>query len=243
MEFIKIPEIGRSYRHHHRVLLSDADPDGRLRIDGVSRILHDAATLDNQSAPLDDKGLWVIRSIDTRIHFYPRYLEEVEAVTACTGTGRAWAERRTDLLVGGKVAIAARATWINTSPATGLPAQLPAGFDEVFGPSAQGRVIRPALRMKAPSEDPAQNLSFPVRYGDQDVVGHVNNAVYAAALEEAARASALPGLERAEGYSIEFVTPAQYPGSLEISLWQGGRSLTAAMYQAGTLASIAKVSF
>ncbi len=243
MEFIDIPEIGRNFRHFHRVLLSDADPEGRLRIDGVSRILHDAATLDNQSAPLDDKGLWVIRSIDVKIHCYPRYLEEVEAVTACTGTGRAWAERRTDLLVGKSVAIAARATWINTSLSTGLPARLPAGFETVFGPSARGRTIRPALRMKVPAEEPAVELTFPIRYGDQDVVGHVNNAIYAAALEEASRSASLPGLGHAHSYSIEFVSAAQYPGCLNISLWDGERALTAAMYQSGTLAAIAKIRY
>ncbi len=185
MTLLPLPHAGRRYSIERRVLLSDTTPQGRLRLDALARVLHDVATLDNTDAPLADKGLWVIRSIDLDVATWPRYLDELEVTTAVSGTGRAWAERRTDITVAGRTVVAAATLWVNTNPSTGAPASLPAGFDEVYGAAAAGRHVRPSLVLHEPTAAPELVIHLDVRLSDLDIVDHVNNAVHLAFVEEA----------------------------------------------------------
>jgi acyl-ACP thioesterase len=86
---------GRLFHFEHRVLLADTDPSGRMRLDAVSRVLQDAATLDVENTSLVKKGPWVLRWMELVAHGIPCYLEQLEVKTYCSGLGRAWAERST----------------------------------------------------------------------------------------------------------------------------------------------------
>lgn len=221
MPLVPLPDQGRRYDDRRRVLLSDTTPDGRLRLDAIARFLHDIATLDNTDAPLADKGLWVIRSIDIEVFAWPRYLDAVALTTAVSGTGRAWAERRTDLSVRGDLLVGAAAVWVNTRPDTGTPASLPEGFDEVYGEAAGGRRVRPSLVIDPPTGEPGAIWRIDLRRSDLDIVDHVNNAIHLALVEEALwRADLAAILDAPAHVRIEF--PRSLPGgsTATVSLWR-----------------------
>ena len=119
-------------RHHRRtVRVSDAGPDGALRLDGVARYRQDVATDDWVGSGLSTEGTWVVRRAYVELasgRRRPRYGEEVTAVTWCAGTSPAWAERRTDLEVEGQVAVRATALWVLVGKA-GWPLRLAPGGD------------------------------------------------------------------------------------------------------------------
>jgi acyl-ACP thioesterase len=216
-----MPHSGRRYELGRHVLLSDTTPDGRMRLDAIARVLHDVATLDNTDAPLVDKGLWVIRSIELEITAWPRYLDALEVATAVSGTGRAWAERRTDLAVGGETLVAAAALWVNTRADTGAPATLPTGFDEVYGEAAGGRRVRPTLEIARPERAPDWQTEAELRRADLDIIDHVNNAVHLALVEEALwRADREDRLSRPARVRIEFPRGLAGTERAALALWE-----------------------
>ncbi|MHB8190071.1 MAG: acyl-ACP thioesterase domain-containing protein [Ferrimicrobium sp.] len=245
MEIVSFPNLGRRYNYSYRVLLSDTDATGRMRLDAIARVLHNAATLDNIESPADDKGNWILRVITLRIKTIPQYLETLDVTTACSGTGRAWAERRTDIRWGNGELLEAQALWINVSTATGLPTSLSPSFHKVFGPSAQGRTVRPKLSLHPPNRIPDLRRALALRFSDCDIVGHVNNAVHLALVEELVAPSdpATPTLlSRAQDLTIEF-GPALLPNSpADSQLWQSGTTLWATLSQEGAVCSTTEVT-
>jgi len=218
------PEVGRSYWHDATVLLGDATPDGRARLDAIARVLHDAATLDNEDAPVADKGPWVLRGMTLTIARWPRYLEALEVQTWCSGTGRAWAARTTLLRSAGEVLVASEAIWVLIDRTTGRPRRLGEEFFTCFGPSARGRVVAPRLGLTLPDEPPEDTIDVELRFADLDVMGHVNNAIYLALLEEslARRHEMLPNELRLR---IEFLSSLGAPGTATLARYAGRPAL------------------
>jgi acyl-ACP thioesterase len=232
------PDTGRFYRHRATVLLGDATPEGRARLDAIARVLHDAATLDNEDAPVADKGPWVLRGITLEITRWPRYLEQLEALTWCSGTGPAWAARATHITSGTEVLVGSEALWVQIDGATGRPRRLGDEFLACFGPSARGRVVAPRLGLVLPDEAPEDLVEVPLRYTDLDVMGHVNNAIYLALLEEslARRHEPLPDGLRLR---IEFLSSLAAPGVAMLARY-AGRPAVLRMMQEGRTAAIAE---
>ena len=194
MELVARPQRGRRYSARRTVRVSDAGPDGALRLDGVARYLQDVATDDWVVSGLSTEGTWVVRRAYVELASggcWPQYGEEVTAVTWCAGTGPAWAERRTDLEVGGQVAVRATALWVLVDKA-GRPLRLDGSFHQVYGEACGGR----KASRRVPAAPTAGDLVAPsvssqpwvVRKADIDVVGHVNNAAIWSAVVEAAPA-------------------------------------------------------
>jgi acyl-ACP thioesterase len=67
IEFVPRPEKGRRYSHDRRVRLSDAGPDGVLRLDGAARYLQDVASDDWAESGLDPSDTWVVRRSALRV--------------------------------------------------------------------------------------------------------------------------------------------------------------------------------
>ncbi len=171
---------------NRRVALSDTDPSGRLRIDACARYLQDVAAFDAIDADISQMGNWVLRQNNIFVSSLPSYGQGVSSKTYLTGSGRAWVER-TSLISdseSGTRLIAARALWVLTSLTSGAPISVPGNLYEVYGPLAtQHRVsIRDAKRYMLP--DAAQPMAWQIRYSDQDILSHLNNATYLEALEE-----------------------------------------------------------
>ena len=92
---------------------------GRLRLDALARYLQDIAGDDVGDAGIE--GPWVMRRLALELGQLPRFNDDVELVTFCSGTGSRWAERRTTAHVDGRVAAEAVAIWVYIDPTTGAP--------------------------------------------------------------------------------------------------------------------------
>jgi acyl-ACP thioesterase len=181
---VTLPAEGRVFTHRDRVTLGDVSPSGRARLDALARWLQDAAYDDALDSGLDGGGAWIVRRLALRVLRFPRLLDPIEVATFCSGTAPLWAERSSLVTSGGEAVAEAVAVWVHLEGDGARPRPLPAGFDAIYGVSAQGRRVRARLRHPAvpPSGAPARPWRF--RGADLDPAGHVNNAVYWAALEE-----------------------------------------------------------
>lgn len=196
VELLPLPPSGRRFTAQRKVRLSDASPGGRLRLDAVARYLHDVANDDARDVELPDAMYWIVRR--TKIHVSSPVMihENVDVTTWCSGHGGRWAERRTQLLGDRGGLIDAVSIWVSVDGETGAPKRLDNTFFDTWGETAAGRTVR--ARLLHPQPTGYSGVAWPVRYSDLDVVGHVNNAVYWTAVEEAMAESRSRGQVTAE---------------------------------------------
>ncbi len=180
-ELVAEPGAGRVYSRSLLPGIADAVASGRVRVDAIARWLQDAAYEDLIDAGFDEGGVWVLRRLRLRVEGFPRFGEEVELRTFCSGLGRFSAERRTSVR-GAAAAVEGVALWVWLDE-DGTPGRFPARFLDVYGPSAKGRGAPVRLRHPAPPDD-APRVPWRFRAADVDVAGHVNNSHYWAPLEE-----------------------------------------------------------
>lgn len=181
---VPLPAEGRVFRTGRRVRLSDADVTGRLRLDGCARYLQDIGNDDTAESGIEDpETTWVARRAVIDVHRPPRWREWLDMATWCGGTGSRWAERRLSM-VGerdGRVEIAT--LWVHVDLRTMAPARVPALFHRIYGAAAGGRTVS-SRRWLPGVPDDAEEVPWPLRAVDVDLLGHVNNAAYWAAAEE-----------------------------------------------------------
>jgi acyl-ACP thioesterase len=185
------PSSGRVFETSRTVRIADADPTGRLRLDAVARYVHDVGNADVADAGLDPNIPWVVRRSEVEVTGWPSLGERLAVATWCGGTGSRWAERRVSFeSATGRVDVATLV--VHLDRATGRPSKLPGWFEEVYAEAAQGRTLSTRLVLPAPPAGAAAR-PWPIRWTDLDVMGHVNNAVVWAAVEdEAHRQGVLP---------------------------------------------------
>jgi acyl-ACP thioesterase len=207
------PVAGRVFEAQRRVRLSDTDAAGRLRLDAVARYLQDVAADDVADAGwAADEHVWVVRR--TLLDVARPFLgdEEVDLATWCSGVGAAAAARRTSLTGDRGGAIEAESVWIHLDREL-RPARLGQRFLSIYAPTAEGRgVSTPAGSIRAP---------WPLRATDVDLLGHVNNAAYWAAVEEAATG----GLGEPLRAELEYRQPIDLGETVEIVSAPGGRAV------------------
>lgn len=175
------PERGRRFTATRTVRLGDAGVDGALRLDALARFLQDVAADDAADAGLRD-ATWVVRKSVLMLDGRPSFGERIELTTFCGGIGSRWAERRTSI-IGPSSRIESSAVWVYVDNESGRPSPLPAGFAAAYGESAGGRTVSTRLSLPAPPPD-ASGVPWPLRSTDFDVLGHVNNSVYWAMVED-----------------------------------------------------------
>lgn len=177
------PATGRTYRAERTVRLGDTTVKGRLRLDALARYLQDVANDDATEALEGDAMAWVVRSTTIEVRRWPVFPERLELVTWGSGVGSRWAERRTSVTGDRGGAVEAASTWIHVDLATGRPQKLHPKFLERYGEAIGDRTVGARLTHEGPPADAAA-VPWVVRRTDLDVLGHVNNAVYWAVLEE-----------------------------------------------------------
>ncbi len=198
-EMVERPASGRVFEAERIVRLGDVDVEGRLRLDAAARYLQDIAADDRVDSGIGG-GIWVLRRNVVLIDRMPRMGRALRLATWCGGVGTAWAERRTDIAADGDVALRSAALWVHVDAATGKPLKLGDNFSALYGEAAGGRRVRTRLHHGS-APDGATAEPWSVRRVDLDVLGHVNNAVYWAALIEALAAAEARIITRAE---VEF---------------------------------------
>jgi acyl-ACP thioesterase len=191
MSLVPRPAVGRVFETSRRVRVADADPSGRLRLDAVARFVQDVGNDDVADAGLDPNIPWVVRRSEVTIAGWPQLGERLAVATWCGGTGSRWAERRVSFASrSGTVDVATLV--VHLDPA-GRPARLPTWFAPTYGEAALGRTLTSRLVLPGPPEN-AATRDWPMRSTDLDVMGHVNNAVTWAAVEdECHRRGVVPG--------------------------------------------------
>jgi acyl-ACP thioesterase len=181
---VPLPVQGRVFRKGRRVRLADADPTGRLRLDSCARYLQDIGNDDTADSGMDDDVVtWVVRRAVIDVHRPPRWREWVDQATWCGGLGGRWAERRMSMAGDGGGRIEVSTLWIQVDMATMTPARLTQRFLDIYGEAAGGRRVSSRLWLGDPPVGAAAE-PWPLRAVDIDLIGHVNNAAYWAAVEE-----------------------------------------------------------
>ena len=178
-----LPSAGRTFTGERIVRLGDVSPAGRLRLDAVARYLQDIATDDAVDAGLEGALAWVVRRTVIRVDRFAGFREPLTLTTFASGSGRSWAERRTQIRGAQGASIEAAALWVSVDAETGRPRPLNEGFVAVYGEATGGRRVR--ARLSHPDPTPGlDRVPWPTRFCDFDALAHVNNAVYWAIVEE-----------------------------------------------------------
>ena len=209
-ELVSRPSGGREFEQAVRPGFADCAPSGRVRLDGIARWLQDVAYADVEDAGLADRAVWVVRRTRMRVQRFPRFGEELELATFCSGMGRMWAERRTTVRRGrsDQSDVEAVALWVHLDPGHWRPVPLGEEELQLYGSAAAGRRVTARLRHPAPDGIEGES-TWLFRATELDIAGHVNNAAYWKPLEEELLAGPEPDELDVE---IEFRTPAQ-PGA------------------------------
>lgn len=179
-------ESSRQFHISRQVALSDTDPAGRLRFDAAARYLQDVAAFDALDADISGIGNWVLKQNNFEILAFPTYGQKLDSKTYLTGSGRAWVERTSIISdkSSGSELIVARALWVLTNLTTGTPISIPQLVYSIYGPLATHHKvsIRNGTRPEVPLG--ANKLEWQIRFSDQDVLAHLNNATYLETVEE-----------------------------------------------------------
>ena len=201
----------RRYTSTRRVRLGDVTPKGRLRLDAVARYLQDVAGDDGHDAIGPEADPWVVRRTAIHIGRFPVLREQLTITTWASAAGARWAERRTSLEGDRGGRIDATALWVYVDLDSGRPKRLTDAFWQHYGESVGDRTVQARLTHRAEPPD-ADRRSWLPRFADFDVLGHVNNAVYWAIVEEFLDLSAPVAIELEyrggidRGQTVEVIT-------------------------------------
>ena len=220
-ELVAPPRNGRVYRHEVSPGFADTAPSGRIRLDAMARWLQDVAYADVANAGTEGAAVWVVRRSRIAVAQFPRFGERFSLATFCSGLGRMWAERRTDIVAadsgagasaGGAAGdhgvpdVEAVSLWVHLDAEHWRPSPLTQAEMDIYG-GMPARRVSARLRHPGP-ESAAGGREWTFRATECDIADHVNNAAYWQPLEEELLAGEDP--ERLD-VEIEYRAPAQ-PG-------------------------------
>jgi acyl-ACP thioesterase len=213
-EFQARPDGVRAYSHVRCPGFADCAPTGRVRLDAIACWLQDVAYADVEDAGVAQAAVWVVRRSRIRVNRFPRFGERFELTTFCSGLGRMWAERRTDLVAVGETSAIVQAVslWVHLDNERWVPTPLTEAELTIYGGVGPRRVSH-RLRHPVP-ESTEDGTPWNFRAAECDIADHVNNAAYWTPLEEELLAEPSPEPERLD-VELEYRTPAQ-PGDKRV---------------------------
>lgn len=210
------PEV-RAFCHPRQPGFADCAPSGRVRLDALACWLQDVAYADVQDAGLERAAVWVVRRTRIRVNRFPRFGEHFQLTTFCSGIGRMWAERRTDIVRqdaedGASPDVQAVALWVHLDAERWRPSPVTQPEMDTYGGMPARRV---SARLRHPGPESADaHRPWTFRATECDIADHINNAAYWQPLEEELLAGEDPDPERLD-VEIEFRAPAQ-PGAKSV---------------------------
>lgn len=206
---------GRSFGQLRRPGFADCAPSGRMRLDALACWLQDVAYADVEDAGLADAAVWVVRRTRMRVNRFPRFGERFAVTTFCSGLGRMWAERRTDVTSedgedGERPDVEAVSLWVHLDVEHWRPVPLTTAEVDTYGPAAVERRVSARLRHPLPSggADGPEVTDWTFRLTECDIAAHVNNSAYWQPLEEELLGGAAPDPEQIDA-EIEYRAPVQ----------------------------------
>jgi acyl-ACP thioesterase len=210
---------GRAFTQSRFPGFADCAPSGRVRLDALACWLQDVAYADVADVGLEQAAVWVVRRTRMRVKRFPRFGDRFELTTFCSGLGRMWAERRTDVVSAGATEpiVEAVSLWVHLDPERWRPMVLTEPELAVYGSAAADRKVSARLRHPAPPSDQG-GAQWSFRLTECDIADHVNNAAYWGPLEEELLAGPDPEQLDAE---LEYRTPSQAGAKRVLS--DGGR--------------------
>lgn len=218
-ELLPLPDGARAFSRRRWPGFADCAPSGRMRLDAIACWLQDLAYADVEDAGLHRSAVWVVRRTRIRVNRFPRFGERFLLTTFCSGVGRMWAERRTDIAgesgggsggAGGADRVPdveAAALWVHLDPEHWRPTPLTDEELAAYVGDAAPRRVTARLRHAAPASLLGGG-SWTFRATECDIADHVNNAAYWQPLEEELLLG--PDPDRLD-VEIEYRAPAQ-PG-------------------------------
>jgi acyl-ACP thioesterase len=208
------PDGVRAFSHRRTPGFADCAPTGRVRLDAIARWLQDVAYADVDDAGVAQAAVWVVRRSRIHVNRFPRFGERFELTTFCSGLGRMWAERRTDVVAIGESGpiVQAVSLWVHLDNERWVPTPLTEAELTIYGDVAPRRV---GHRLRHPLPESTEGgTPWTFRAAECDIADHINNAAYWTPLEEELLAEAAPELERLD-VELEYRTPAQ-PGDKRV---------------------------
>ncbi len=186
-----------------------------MRLDALACWLQDLAYADVEDAGLHDVAVWVVRRTRIRVHRFPRFGERFRLTTFCSGLGRMWAERRTDVIAcgpggdanGAGADVEAVSLWVHLDGEQRRPSPLTEAEIETYRGTVEPRRVTARLHHPLP-QSLIDGAPWVFRATECDIADHVNNAAYWQPVEEELLAGADPAQLDVE---IEYRAPAQ-PG-------------------------------
>ncbi|MFZ0042064.1 MAG: acyl-ACP thioesterase domain-containing protein [Solirubrobacteraceae bacterium] len=175
----------RAFTQTRQPGFADCAPSGRVRLDGLARWLQDVAYADVEDAGLAQAAVWVVRRTRIRVNRFPRFGEHFALTTFCSGLGRMWAERRTDIIAQGRedADVEAVSLWVHLDAEHWRPSPLSEFEVQKYTGSVAHRRVTARLRHPAPGTFDG-GASWTFRATECDIADHVNNAAYWLPLEE-----------------------------------------------------------
>lgn len=208
------PDV-RAFSQPRRPGFGDCAPSGRMRLDALAEWLQDVAYADVEDAGLERAAVWVVRRTRIRVHRFPRFGERFQLTTFCSGLGRMWAERRTDIVRSDaqEADVEAVALWVHLDVEHWRPTPLTETELTTYGGLAPSRRVSARLRHPTPG-DLDGGVPWTFRATECDIADHINNAAYWQPLEEELLTGAAPDPECLD-VEIEYRTPTQ-PGTKRV---------------------------
>jgi acyl-ACP thioesterase len=213
------PDV-RAFSQARQPGFADCAPSGRVRLDALACWLQDVAYADVQDAGVERAAVWVVRRTRIRVNRFPRFGERFGLTTFCSGIGRMWAERRTDIVnhdaVDGQAAdVEAVSLWVHLDAERWRPSPVTQAEIDIYG-GMPARKVSARLRHPTPEATDGGALGggapWVFRATECDIADHINNAAYWQPLEEELLAGDDPeGID----VEIEYRTPAQ-PGAKRV---------------------------
>jgi acyl-ACP thioesterase len=206
---------GRSFTQEVHPGFADCAPSGRTRLDALARWLQDIAYADVEDAGLAQSAVWVVRRTRINVRRFPQFGERFKLTTFCSGLGRMWAERRTDVVRIGAAAadVEAVSLWVHLDAVDWRPTRLSQQEIATYGGAVTERRVSARLRHPPPAPDAARE-PWIFRATELDIAGHVNNAAYWQPLEQELVGGEDPDRIDVE---IEYRTPSQAGERLVLS--------------------------